>query len=334
MTASENRRPEASDREGFAFAGRRVASGTRTHFDLPAGRLPSGTQLSLPIEVLNGARPGPTIWLSGAIHGDEVVGVEIIRQILDIVDERALAGVIVAAPVVNVFGFVTESRYLPDRRDLNRSFPGSARGPLAGRLARIFVDQVLQISDFGIDFHAGSDDRTNLPHLRGNMDDPETRRLSMAFGAPAVVHAKTIKGSLRHTALKMGKRVLLFEGGEPSRFSLEAIETGVAGTLRVMHALSMIDRAPDPPPHPPQESRKTRWERAPRGGIFRLEAALGERVDKGDRLGIIAGPAGRGGRTVVARIGGIVLGHAVNPLVHQGDALVHIAEIQAGGKAG
>ncbi|MDX1492836.1 MAG: succinylglutamate desuccinylase/aspartoacylase family protein [Longimicrobiales bacterium] len=311
---------------GFDFAGERVDQGTRRHFDLPAGRLPSGTELSLPIEVVHGVRDGPVMWLSGAVHGDEVVGVEIIRQTLEIVDETALAGTIIAAPVVNVFGFVTESRYLPDRRDLNRSFPGTERGPLAGRLARLFVDQVLAISDFGIDFHAGSDDRTNLAQIRGNMDDPRTRKLAEAFAPPIVVHAKTIKGSLRHTALKMGKRVLLFEGGEPRRFSRLAIEAGVEGTLRVLHSASMIQEAP-PPRYRIRHSRSTKWMRAPRGGIFRLEKELGSEVTKGSRLGIITGPAGREGQEVVARTGGVILGHAVNPLVHQGDGLVHIAEI-------
>lgn len=313
--------------DGFSFAGERLAPGTRAHFDLPAGRLPSGTELSLPIEVLSGSEPGPIMWLSGAVHGDEVVGVEIIRQVLEIVDEEALAGVVIAAPVVNVFGFVTESRYLPDRRDLNRSFPGTERGPLAGRLARLFVQQVLEPSDFGIDFHAGSDDRTNLAQIRGDMDDEETRRIAMAFAPPIVIHARTIKGSLRHTALRMGKRVLLFEGGEPRRFSLEAIEAGVAGTLRVLKAMSMIEKAPEPPDAAPHESRKTGWVRAPRGGIFRLETRLGERVAKRARLGIITGPAGREGQVVRARTDGLILGHAVNPLVHQGDGLIHIAEL-------
>ncbi|MDX1646118.1 MAG: succinylglutamate desuccinylase/aspartoacylase family protein [Longimicrobiales bacterium] len=313
--------------QGFAFAGETVPRGARLHFDLPAGRLPSGTELSLPIEILSGVEPGPTVWLSGAVHGDEVVGVEIIRRVLETVEVDRLSGVIVAAPVVNVFGFVTESRYLPDRRDLNRSFPGSERGPLAGRLARLFVQRVLEPSDFGIDFHAGSDDRTNLPQIRGDMDDDETRRIAMAFAPPLVVHAKTIKGSLRHTARKMGKRVLLFEGGEPRRFSLEAIDAGVDGTLRVLRAQSMIPAAPDPRVEPPRLSRKTVWVRAPRGGIFRLERQLGELVPRRARLGVIAGPAGRGEQEVRARVGGMILGHAVNPLVHQGDGLVHIAEL-------
>ncbi len=316
-----------SAREPFVFASKSVAPGTRRHFDLPAGRLPSGTPLSLPIEVLCGTEPGPTVWLSGAIHGDEVVGVEIIRQIMEIVDEEALAGTIIAAPVVNVFGFVAESRYLPDRRDLNRSFPGSERGPLASRLARLFVDRVLSVSDFGIDFHAGSDDRTNLAQIRGNLDDPETRDLALAFAPPIMVHAKTIKGSLRHTAVKLGKKVLLFEGGEPRRFSPRAIEVGVSGALRALRSAGMIDEAP-PAGERVHESRNTKWVRASRGGIFRLEAQLGDHVEKGARIGVITGPAGRQGQPVVARMDGMILGHAVNPLVHLGDGLVHLAEVQ------
>ncbi|NNF11936.1 MAG: succinylglutamate desuccinylase/aspartoacylase family protein [Gemmatimonadetes bacterium] len=315
-----------SSREPFVFAEKLVAPGKRRHFDLPAGRLPSGTPLSLPIEVLCGVEAGPTVWLSGAIHGDEVVGVEIIRQVMQLVDAEKVAGTIIAAPVVNVFGFVTESRYLPDRRDLNRSFPGSERGPLAGRLARLFVDRVLSICDFGLDFHAGSDDRTNLAQIRCNLDDPETRDLAFAFAPPLVVHSKTIKGTLRHTALKLGKRVLLFEGGEPRRFSPKAVDAGVSGTLRVLRSAGMIAEAPDAT-NDVRESRNTKWVRASRGGIFRLEAQLGEEVKKGTRIGVIAGPAGRQGQDVIARMDGVILGHAVNPLVHQGDGLVHLAEI-------
>ena len=311
----------------FTFGGTSIRPGRREHVDLPAGRLPSGTELSLPIQVVHGVEPGPTIWLSGAIHGDEIVGVEIIRQTLERIDEDRLVGTVIAAPVVNVFGFVAESRYLPDRRDLNRSFPGSKRGPLAGRLARLFLDEVVSVSDVGIDYHAGSDDRTNLPQVRGNMNDAGTRELAVAFGAPLFVHSKTIRGTLRATAVQRGKRVLLFEGGEPRRFSPEAVEAGVAGTLRVLGALGMIGDAPRAPDTPPRESRKTTWVRAPRGGIFRLETRLGAAVRRGERLGIISGPSGRGGHEVRANATGIVMGHAVNPLVHQGDGLLHIAEL-------
>lgn len=310
----------------FIVAGQRVAPGTRRQINLPAGRLPSGTELSLRLQVLHGTEPGPTIWMSGAIHGDEIVGVEIIRRVLETIDERELRGTVIAVPVVNVFGFVAESRYLPDRRDLNRSFPGSRRGSLASRLARLFVDNVLEPTEFGIDFHAGSDDRTNLPQIRGNLEDQETRRLATAFSAPLMIHAKTIKGSLRETAVKRGKRVLLFEGGEPRRFNPGPVQAGADGALRVLHALSMIEASPVSMIESAEASSAT-WVRAPRGGIFHLQTRLGARVRRGELIGIITEPSGRGGREVRARASGMIMGHAVNPLVHQGDSLVHIAEM-------
>jgi len=310
----------------FIVAGQRVAPGTRRQINLPAGRLPSGTELSLRLQVLHGTELGPTIWMSGAIHGDEIVGVEIIRRVLETIDERELRGTIIAVPVVNVFGFVAESRYLPDRRDLNRSFPGSRRGSLASRLARLFVDNVLEPTEFGIDFHAGSDDRTNLPQIRGNLEDQETRRLATAFSAPLMIHAKTIKGSLRETAVKRGKRVLLFEGGEPRRFNPGPVQAGADGALRVLHALSMIEASPVSMIESAEASSAT-WVRAPRGGIFHLQTRLGARVRRGELIGIITEPSGRGGREVRARASGMIMGHAVNPLVHQGDSLVHIAEM-------
>jgi predicted deacylase len=159
------------------------------------------------------------------------------------------------------------------------------------------------------------------------MDDAETRRLAIAFGAPLFIHSKPIKGTLRETAGKLGKRMLLFEGGEPRRFSPRAVEAGVAGTLRVLGALGMIADPPPPPDAPPLGSHSTTWVRAPRGGIFRLECHLGASVEKDARLGVIAGPSGRGAAVVYARVAGVVLGHAVNPLVHRGDGLVHIAEL-------
>jgi predicted deacylase len=312
----------------FVFRGEHVVGGERRQFELPAGRLASGVFLNVPVEVVCGARPGPVVWLSGAIHGDEIVGVEIIRQVLDQLEPEELAGTVIAAPVVNVFGFVMESRYLPDRRDLNRSFPGSKSGSLASRLARLFMDEVVAPSSFGLDFHAGSNDRTNLPHVRGNLDDPETRRLALSFRVPLAVHNKPIKGTLRAAALKRGKRVLLFEGGEPRRFSEETVAEGIPGTLRVLQALGMVERAPASPHSETRISRSTKWVRAPRGGIFRLATRLGATVSQGQRLGVITDPVAKDGTEVRARVGGMVLGHTVNPLVNPGDGIVHIAELE------
>lgn len=281
----------------------------------------------MPVDIVRGVGEGPTVWLSGAIHGDEIVGVEIIRRVLEFLDPAAMQGTLLAAPVVNVFGFIAESRYLPDRRDLNRSFPGSRTGSQASRLARLFVEEVVARCDVGMDFHAGSDDRTNLPHIRCDLRDARTHDLGVAFGAPLVMHSKPIRGSLRDTAVRRGKTVLVFEGGEPRRFSRRAVETGVPGVLRVLKALGMLDEAPPPPLTPPLESWKSTWVRAPRGGIFRLEARLGERVERGQVLGIIGDPARNHGTPVKARATGIILGHAVSPVVHLGNGLVHIAEV-------
>lgn len=311
----------------FEFRGEEVPPGERRQFELPAGRLASGVFLNVPVEIVCGARPGPVVWLSGAIHGDEVLGVEIIRQVLEDLDPARMAGTVVAVPIVNVFGFVIESRYLPDRRDLNRSFPGSRTGSLAARLARLFMDEIVARCSFGLDYHAGSDDRTNLPHLRGNLDDPETLRLARSFGVPVIVHNKPVKGTLRSAALKRGKRVLLFEGGEPRRFSPESVEAAIPGTLRVLAAMEMIESAPPPPAEGTRISRSTKWVRAPRGGIFRLETRLGDIVAKGERVGLITDPAARDGAAVRARVGGLVLGHTVNPLVNPGDGVLNIAEL-------
>jgi predicted deacylase len=313
----------------ITILGETVPPGTHRRLDLDVGRLPSGHQLSMPVEVVHGRRPGPALWLSGAIHGDELVGIEIIRHVLNELEADQLSGLIVAAPVVNVFGFVFQSRYLPDRRDLNRSFPGSATGSLAARSARLFMDKVVAICDVGIDFHAGSDSRSNLPQIRGNMEDPETRRLALAFGAPVAIHAKPPGGSLRAAALKRGKTVLLFEGGEPARFNPPAVEAGVGGTLRALTALGMLEGPRAPPPGEVLMSRATRWTRAPRGGIIRLDVSLGERVQKGDRVGVISDPLVRGETQVFSRSSGIVIGVTVNPLVSLGDAVVHVADVGA-----
>ncbi|MCH1571737.1 MAG: succinylglutamate desuccinylase/aspartoacylase family protein, partial [Longimicrobiales bacterium] len=185
---------------------------------------------------------------------------------------------------------------------------------------------VVEPAEFGIDFHAGSDDRTNLPQVRGNLDDEETRRLATAFASPLMLHAKTIKGSLREAARKRGKRMLLFEGGEPRRFNPGPVQAGSDGALRVLHALGMID-ASTPSMIETAEARSTKWIRAPRGGIFHLDTHLGARVTRGDLIGVIKEPSGRGGREVRSRASGMIMGHAVNPLVHQGDSLVHVAEM-------
>ena len=305
--------------------GTSIEPGQRARIDIPVARLSTGDSLTLSVEVLNGSKPGPSLWLSGAVHGDEVVGVAVTHRILQALDPEELSGVVICAPIVNVFGFISESRYLPDRRDLNRSFPGSSKGSMAARLAALFMREVVARCDYGIDLHAGSNDRTNLPQIRANLDDPEALRLATAFGAPIMIHGAGPKGSLRQAAGKRGKTVLLFEGGEPRRFEEESVSVGTLGVLRVMRELGMC-RQVRACRKRPVLSRSTSWVRAAQGGIFFLETDRGRRVRKGQKIGLITGPYGQIGEDVRAPKNGLVVGHTLSPYANRGDALVHIAE--------
>ena len=184
-------------RESFPIGPVRVRAGSSRDVGLPITRLVTGGEVSLPVRIVHGREDGPVVWLNAATHGDEVVGVEVIREVLAGVSARTLRGTVIAVPILNVLGFMSGDRYLPDRRDLNRSFPGSARGSLAGRLAHLFMAEVVSKCSVGIDLHTGADQRSNLPQIRCDLDDAETVRLARAFGAPIMLHAKIRDGSLR-----------------------------------------------------------------------------------------------------------------------------------------
>ncbi len=314
--------------EPVEVAGAAIAPGSRQRLRVPTLRLATGSQLTLPLEVLHGSRPGPRLWLSAAVHGDEVNGIEIVRQVLGELSPSRMAGTLVAAPIVNVQGFMTESRYLPDRRDLNRSFPGSARGSMASQLARLFMREVVEEATHGIDLHSGSDARTNLPQIRADLTDPDTLALARAFHPPVLIHAGVRDGSLRAAATARGARVLVYEGGEAHRFNTDAIEVGVAGVLRVMHMLGMRRTAPDPPSAPPARSRSTAWVRAGRTGLVRIRVEAGDRVEKGEPIGVIKDAFGDRALQVKASRAGMVIGLTRQPNVNRGDALVHIASLE------
>ena len=303
-----------------------IKPGRRTRFEIPVAKLPTGSQLSMPVAVVNGRGTGPTVWLSGAIHGDELNGVEIIREVLTRIDVTKLHGGIIAAPVVNVFGFIEQSRYLPDGRDLNRSFPGSARGSLASRLAKIFMDEVVLKSDLGIDLHTAAGHRTNIPQIRADLDDPETLRLATAFGPPYIIDARLRDGSVRMAATKQGVPVLLYEAGQIHRFDADAIKYGVEGVLRVLQALDMGEWDLPRLRKKPIRISSSRWVRARRSGIAKLDIGLGDVVEKGDQLGSVFDAFGQGLTKISATVDGSVIALTQNPLVSQGDALVHLAQ--------
>ena len=308
------------------IGGTEIAPGTRAEVDLPVSMLASHSPVNLTVLVQRGARPGRTLFVSAALHGDEVVGTEVIRRLLRHPALDDMAGTLLAVPVVNAYGFMSGSRYLPDRRDLNRSFPGSSRGSLAAQLARLFLTEVVRRSDLGIDLHTGAVHRANLPQLRLARDDADTRRLAAAFGTPVVLTGTPPEGSLRDAARDVP--ILLYEGGEALRMDEEAVRAGLAGCLGVLREVGMIAAGPDP--REPAWLARGGWERAPQGGMVRHRSALGEAVAKGDVLAVVGDPFGRGGEPVRARRSGIVVGRSHLPTANRGDALYNLAVPERG----
>ncbi len=229
-----------------------------------------------------------------------------------------------AVPIVNVHGFVNGDRYLPDRRDLNRSFPGSPRGSLASRIAHLLMNEVVSRCSVGIDLHTGSDHRTNLPQIRADLEEPTTRHLAEAFGAPLMMHSATRDGSLRQAATDAGATVLLFEGGEAWRFGEDAIRAGVDGVLRVLAELAMIDPLVEAA-RPSRRATSSRWVRAPHSGIAQLGVELGDDVSKGQALGRIHDSFGRRLGQIKSPIDGSIIGLNLDPLFNRGDAVIHVA---------
>ncbi len=313
--------------------GTTVAPGEREEVEIHVEQLATGPWISIPTVILNGRRGGPTVCVTAAIHGDEINGVETIRRLLMELRPGDIAGTVIAVPVVNELGFMAGGRHLPDGRDLNRSFPGSPRGSLAARLAHLLMTEIVSRCDLAIDLHCGSGRRCNLPQVRADLDDPVTRAAALAFGAPAAVHARIRDGSLREAATQHGVAMLLFEGGESNRFDPYAIEAAADGVRRVLAHRGVIDGAPGDST-PTFVSRQTRWVRAARGGLLRLEVELGERVERRQVLGNFADIYGRRNLAVRAPVEGLLIGINRSPLVNQGDALFHIAEADGSGQAG
>ncbi|MHA7777625.1 succinylglutamate desuccinylase/aspartoacylase family protein [Roseibium sp. M-1] len=317
----------------FQIGEHSLAPGTRRTIDLPVSVLSDHTPVTMSVHVLHGAKPGPVMFVSAAVHGDEVIGVEIARRVLKAPQLEAqelgkLKGTLMVIPIVNAFGFLNHSRYLPDRRDLNRSFPGSQRGSLAGRLAHLFMSEIVNRADYGIDLHSAAIHRTNLPQIRVSPSRPDTMSLARAFGAPVILTSKVRDGSLREAAQLKGSDVLVFEAGEGLRFDEMAIRAGVSGILRVMRALKMVgSKGITRPKARSILSKSSYWVRAPAGGLLRPFKSIGDVVEPGMLLGITSDPFGEKERNVVAGQSGLIVGRTNLPIVNEGDGLFHIAEV-------
>lgn len=314
--------------EPFIIAGQSIDPGTMRDVALPITTMATGTASSLAVRVLHGAQAGPAVFVSAAIHGDEIIGTAVIQRLAQSLRPEALAGTVLLVPVANIFGFLSRSRYLPDRRDLNRSFPGSAGGSLAGQIAHIFYREVVARCTLGIDIHSAAIHRYNLPQIRIAAGDKRLTELAMAFGAPVIIESPLRDGSLRDLAQKQGVAMLLLEAGEALRFDRLSIETGVEGVERVLAHLGMI-AADDGLRNVgiPARANRSVWVRSPRGGVAAMVRYSGDPVRQGEVLARVAGLFGEDPEDVVSPIDGIIIGHATLPVVHQGDALFHIAAI-------
>ncbi|MBK9016006.1 MAG: succinylglutamate desuccinylase/aspartoacylase family protein [Saprospiraceae bacterium] len=301
-----------------------IERGQNAVLKLGVGRLPSDTRIALNVHVFRSTEPGPTVLIMAGVHGDEINGVEIVRRTLaQRWFEGLQRGSVVAIPLTNVHGFNNFSRDVPDGKDVNRSFPGSANGSMAARVAHIFTKHILPVIDFGVDLHTGGNKNYNYPQIRYAPTDARSRELADVFGSPYVVASKHITKSLRKTAFDHGKSILVFEGGENLRFDQLSIDEGLAGIRRMLHAQGMLAEAA-PSPTPSIQSEKADWLRAERPGIFRWLKQSGEMAQPGEILAVLNDPYGMDEIPVVAKKAGHIIGHNNNPVVGMGDALFHI----------
>jgi predicted deacylase len=315
----------------FEIAGTKVAAGTRKRVVIDVAWLHDFTDMHVPVQVVRGTKPGPVLFVSAALHGDEINGVETVRRLLGHPALKRIRGTLLAVPVVNVFGFNGKSRYLPDRRDLNRCFPGSPSGSLGAQLADSFMREIVARSDYGIDLHTAATGRCNMPHVRVSMSDKECARLAYAFGGRVILDSPAPKGALREAARAKGVPLLTFEGGEPLRFDEDTIQTGLFGILNVMRAIAMLPRGR-------RKARRrtvyvahnTHWLRAPAGGIFEPLCGLGRHIAAGEPVGRIVDPFAEREIDIFAKSDGVIVGRAEIPLVNRGDAVFHIASVEAG----
>lgn len=318
----------------FEIGGRTVAPGERARVELPVVNLYTSAPVSLPVVVQRGREPGPTVFVSAALHGDEINGVEVIRRVLKMPAVQELRGTLLAVPIVNTLAFLHQSRYLPDRRDLNRSFPGSKSGSLAARIARLFLQEVVNRSSYGIDLHTGAIHRPNLPHIRGDLGNPETLRLCRAFGVPLLLNSEPTRGTLREYTTAQGIPVILYEASEALRFDEVCIRIGVQGVLNVLYELEMLERPRGATASfvEPVIARSSTWARTPASGVLRAQVGLGDVVAKGQMLGLIGDPLSDNETPVTSPADGVVIGRLNLPLVHEGDAAFHIARMESPGR--
>ncbi len=320
-------------RPGIEIAGFSIKPGTRQSIDIPLPGFYTHSNVCMPVHIVHGRKPGPVLLVSAAIHGDEITGVEIIRRLMAYKSINRIRGTLIAIPVVNVLGFVAKSRYLPDRRDLNRSFPGSETGSMASRLASILLKQVVSHCTHIVDLHSGAVNRQNLPQIRAKLSgEPEIEALAQAFGVPVILDSSILQGSFRAAAHELDIPILVYEAGEALRFDEVAIRAGLKGVLNIMAALGMRLMKKKARIKISTIANTSRWLRAPQSGILRAQVTTGARVNVGQTLAFIGDPLGEKNCEIVSTTEGIVIGKTNLPLVFEGEAIFNIATYETPSK--
>jgi uncharacterized protein len=306
-----------------------ILPGESKTINMEIAKLQTMTKLKVPIIVERSKLPGPTVLLCAGLHGDEVNGVEIVRQIITQKINKPKKGTVICIPVLNVFGFVNQSRQFPDGRDLNRVFPGSKTGSLASRFAFYILREIIPHVDYIIDFHAGGASRFNAPQIRIVPNDRELKELSGVFNAPFGLYSKNIAGSFRNACTKLGKKILLFEGGKSAHLDSGITKEGIEGTKRVLSHLGMLSLKHTV--HLPEKNtiyiKKSSWIRANSSGMFHVEVTINSLVGKGQLLATISDPYGRIEHKVKAPNSGYIINVNDASIVYQGDAIFHISNV-------
>ena len=310
----------------YQLGGRKIAPGSRHSVKIPAARLYNDTPMDLHAEVLHGVKPGPTLLVCAAIHGDELNGVEVCRRLMSEIDPLKLTGTVIIVPVVNVFGFIQQSRYLPDRRDLNRCFPGSERGALGARLAWLFNESLVQNATHIIDLHTGAIHRDNLPQVRVDTTNSDALAMAEAFGSPVILHSRERDGSLRGLASELGIPLILYEAGEALRFDYTAIKAGVIGVLNVMKALKMLKGRRSRKNVKSVVAKRSAWIRNEYDGLVIPRIELGNTISKGQIIAHIVNPHGEELHPIKSPLNGIVIGISKIPVANEGEALFNVAQ--------
>lgn len=303
--------------------GHKIARGEELQINALIARLPTRTPINIPVFVSRAKKAGPTLLVMAGVHGDETNGIEIMRRIIRNKYYKPTRGTVIAIPVFNVYGFINHSRGLPDGKDLNRSFPGSKNGSLASRVAYFMTNEILPQVDFGIDFHTGGASHNNYPQIRAHFQSEVELEMAKAFGAPFIIESPFRDKSLRKTAARAGKPILVYEGGETLRLRKQVLDVGVSGMLRLMKHLGMRDDAPEPV-NDPIFIKSSVWVRAKHAGLHHAHVRNGNKIERNQNLGLITDPYGQFEKVIKSPVNGYVIGINNYPVVNMGDALLHI----------